>query len=791
MVVLVPALIVGVAGCQEGPSRPGPAASSAAPTLPLDLGPLLAATRDATRAGAADLAPRLASSAAPAAEHPSWPIHTYLVGEVHRLRGEAAAARRAWRALAEWAAGDPYRDGRGGSCLGLVAVWRWLQAVDAESRPAADEAARLAEVSERLRSMAFARGLFGASALETLPQIEEEIAWGLARLAWSLGQREVAQRRFLDALGVARRVALGPAEEDLRQAVLASGLATVERLDLLRGQRLLALGRYDEAHTLLLAAERSADADVRSEARLHLARVEPIRDDKKKGIERDQVADRLAAVAEQARDPAIAERALYERAMLLVREGRGQNVGGFRTSMARLLEAFPRGRWADNAHYELGMQLLAAGELDRALEHFADLRAFPGENDWINSAYFRPALALYGRRGPGDLERATALLRELVAQQPEGPFRLAATFWLGRLAAQQGDEAGSAKAFRAVIAESPFDYHALRARMHLEAGERAATEVWPGPRTLTELREAWSASTAAPVMVGGTPYDRRVREAAESGLYKDAAEALRALRLRVADRRLEWLGLAELDEARLLPAIAVLVALRLDAVAGTAAPAPPEHRLAMAGTVGQRAGDWPLAMGLLIASGEPPATRAALQRSPHYLATAYPRVFVEAITRNAQTYRARPALLYSVIRNESLFNPAALSPAGALGLFQFTPPTFRAIVERHPALVAGGPATREAFLLDPARNIEMGALWFGRELVYRNHPTHALMEHNIGAGVVKAWLEGWRRIRPDDVEYEIDTIRANETHVFVRRVLTDAVLVEAGAVLGPAAGTGR
>jgi soluble lytic murein transglycosylase len=456
-----------------------------------------------------------------------------------------------------------------------------------------------------------------------------------------------------------------------------------------------------------------------------------------------------------------------------------------------LLDTYPRGRWADDAHYELAMEAWGTGDLDRSLEHFANLRTFVGENDWINSAYFRPALALYGRGAPGDVAQASALLRELIDRQPDGPFRLAAKFWLGRLAAQQGDDAAANAAFRAVIAESPFDYYAMRARMHLEAGERAATDVWPGPRSLAELRSAWAASTSAPRPEASTPYDRRLRDAAESGLHGEALAALRTLRHRFPDRRLEWVGLAQLDEAHLLPAIAVLLALRQDAVSSTVAPATPDHRLGVAATVGQGAGDWPLAMMLLLASGEPPALRAGLQRSPHYLATAYPAVFTDAITRSAATHRVRPALLYSVVRNESLFNPTALSPAGALGLFQFIPSTFRVLVERHPGLLDGHGANRESLLLDPDRSIEMGAVWFGRELVFRDHIVHALMEHNIGYGVVKAWRDGWRRTRADDLEYEVDTIRTNETHVFVRRVFTDVVMVEAGGVLGAKREAGR
>jgi soluble lytic murein transglycosylase len=166
-------------------------------------------------------------------------------------------------------------------------------------------------------------------------------------------------------------------------------------------------------------------------------------------------------------------------------------------------------------------------------------------------------------------------------------------------------------------------------------------------------------------------------------------------------------------------------------------------------------------------------------------------MFTDAIIRSAATHRVRPALLYSVVRNESLFNPAALSPSGALGLFQFVPSTFRALVKRHPGLLTEGGTTREAILLNPERSIEIGALWFGRELVFRNHPTHALMEHNIGAAVVGTWRQEWRRTRPGDVEYEIDSVRADETHVFVRRVFTDTVLVEAGNLLSPMREAGR
>jgi soluble lytic murein transglycosylase-like protein len=781
-VLVLAALLAGVA-CDDGTAARSPVWSTTVSVRPVDLRPLLAATREPALANSADLASRL--SPAPATNDASWPIHTFLAGEIHRLRGDAAAARTAWRALAEWAAANPYRDGTGGSSLATVALWRWLRALGEDPRPGADEAARLVEVAGHLRIAPLTRGLFEPSALETLPQLEEDLARRLARLAWSLGQREAALRRFLDALALTRGTVLTPDEEDMRRALLASQLASERRLDLLRGKRLLALGRYEEADGLLAAARTSQEADVRSEAGLYLARLERIRDDRKKGLQRGQIAAALATVADETPDPEVAQRALFERAMLLVREGSGRDVDGFRADLTRLLDAYPRGRWADDALYELGMQAWAAGQADAALDHFTKLRGFRGENDWINSAYFRPALALWGRRGPGDLDQAATILRDLNDRQPDGPFRLAAMFWLGRIAAEKGDAATAAAAFRSVIAESPFDYYALRARMHLESGESAAEQPWPGPRTLAEIRAAWQESTPAVPPPPASAYDQRLADAIESGLYGEALAAIHVLRERFPGRRLEWITLDELDHARLLPAIAILLALRQDALTSVDGRRTADQRLAIAAVTGHRAGDWPLAMGLVIATDASPSTRAAMQRSPHYLVTAYPRVFAEAIVRRADARRVSPPLLYSVMRNESLFNPAALSPRGALGLFQFTPSTFDVLSRRHPELLAPpNPTTRESFLLDPERSIDLGALWFGQELVFRRNVVHALMEHNVGYAAVKAWIEsGRQRGRASDVEYMVDTFRVNETHVFVRRVVTDTILVDAGSVL--------
>ena len=57
----------------------------------------------------------------------------------------------------------------------------------------------------------------------------------------------------------------------------------------------------------------------------------------------------------------------------------------------------------------------------------------------------------------------------------------------------------------------------------------------------------------------------------------------------------------------------------------------------------------------------------------------YPREYQEYVTRYAELYEVPEALIYAVIRTESRFQADAVSPAGAVGLMQLMPATFRDI----------------------------------------------------------------------------------------------------------------
>jgi soluble lytic murein transglycosylase-like protein len=785
-------LAVAVVACDAGGTADRIAAGAAPATATCSAGrhdtlvlrSLLEATRD--RVSAEERKRLIEQAGELPRDAASWPIHVFLQAELHRLTGDGPSAQAAYRDLVEWAAADPCGDGWGGSGLVALALWRWLEG--APDGVDVAEARRILDAAAELRSARLVRGMLDTGLVESLPRLEEEVLRWLARLAWRIGDRHRARQIFLHYLGVAGVSEFDAVDAVIAEDVLAAGLASRDWLTLVRGRRLLALGRYDEASALVGEARRSPDREVRAAAGLELASLERIQDERKLGAQRGDVVRLLDTVVEEAGDPEVAQRALFTRAIVLNREGPGRDAAAFERDLVALVEQFPHGRQADDALYELARYHERNGETDRALELFERLRRFGGQNDWIDSAHVRPAMALYTRDGSGDRERASALLRELLDQYPSSPFRLRALFWLGRIAHEAGDTATAREALGRVVAESPYDWYAIRARMWLRSGEAARRELWPDPATRREIRAAFAASAPPPAISGASAYHVRVDEALESGLYRLAGGAQAVHRQRFPGRRLEELPLDQADRDGLLTHFAVLLALRQDALAAKDTAAAAENRLEVAGGIGQRAGDWTMALLIVLATGEPAHRRAAAQRDAQYLATAYPLLFAEEIRESSARRGLRPELLYSLVRMESLLNPAALSPRGALGLAQFMPDTFHRLDRRWNLLDGSGAKNREAFLTTPALALDLGARWLADELLRRQSGdiVLAVMEHNAGYAAVREWAAASQRSgRSDDVEHVVENIRFAETHLFTRRVLADLVIVDAAGLLRP------
>lgn len=729
----------------------------------------------------------------PSADDPLWPIAVYLRGEALRLRGESRAAARAFARLVDWAAGDPEHDERGGSALALVAAWRWLQLAEAGGEDPAllgEHPLQRFQAVLALRRRPLTRRLLDEPILGRLPQMEGDVLLRMSRLAHALGEDAAARKLFVEHLAVTTDPALDEFGKAMMQSLQASGFP-LERVELLRAERLQELRRLDEARTLFETLRGSDTLAVRAEAGYHLAAIRWTRREWVEQGSRAGIQALLDSVIEESADPELAQQAMYRSALYAQRAGVGRDPARFQRYMRRLVAEFPEGSLVDDALFRLASAAEDAGRVDEALGWYERLQALQPPHDWESSAYFRPALMLYTRNGPGDVERARTLLERLEQRYPSGDLHRPALFWLGRLDQQLGHAAEARTRFRRLVEEAPFDYYALRARMRLAIGPAAARRLRADPQTRRELAEAFGGAAPASGPLSQSAYGRRVEAAIDSGLYAAALEAEPALRRRFPDQQLAAVALDRLDQGR-LPALAVLLALRADAAAAFEAEREDRGtRLRVVAALGQRAGDLAMSADLVINGSEIEGTddrrvRESLQRAPGYLAVAYPPVYVQPIRAAARAFDAPPALVYSIVRRESLFRPAALSAAGALGLFQFMPDTFATLDRRYRLLEGSGLDSREAYLMDPDQAIRLGALWLGRELLGRRHGDLLLsvMEHNAGWPAVRSWLEKWKaQGREGDVEFMIETIGYGETRIFTRRVLTDTELVEAGGIL--------
>jgi soluble lytic murein transglycosylase len=127
------------------------------------------------------------------------------------------------------------------------------------------------------------------------------------------------------------------------------------------------------------------------------------------------------------------------------------------------------------------------------------------------------------------------------------------------------------------------------------------------------------------------------------------------------------------------------------------------------------------------------------------------------------------SVVYSIARQESAFNPRAISRAKALGLMQVLPGTGKQIAKKF-----GFPFDQKRMLSDPAYNAQMGAAELGDVLEnYRGSYILSFVAYNAGRGRVKQWIEKYGDPRDpsvDPIDW-VERIPFSETRNYVQRIL--------------------
>ena len=142
---------------------------------------------------------------------------------------------------------------------------------------------------------------------------------------------------------------------------------------------------------------------------------------------------------------------------------------------------------------------------------------------------------------------------------------------------------------------------------------------------------------------------------------------------------------------------------------------------------------------------------------------AYPRPYWDSIKDYSKKWDVDPYLVLAIMREESLFNPQALSRSGAIGLMQIMPATGEGIAKN-----LKKPWFGQDTLTNPLTNLEFGTCYVSY-LAKRFAANKALMlsGYNAGPNITTKWATSIG----EDLDRWIANIPYPETNGYVTRVL--------------------
>ncbi|MGQ9827416.1 MAG: transglycosylase SLT domain-containing protein [Roseiflexus sp.] len=397
-------------------------------------------------------------------------------------------------------------------------------------------------------------------------------------------------------------------------------------------------------------------------------------------------------------------------------------IQGYRAFAA----AFPGDPRAPEALRRAAVLLDRLGDGDAAAQQRIDLgRRYPSVL-LAQEAWFAGGLHLFVA---GQVAQARQTWEELAAATT-GATALRARYWAGRAARAAGNDEEGRALLDQVIASAPDSYFAARARALLNRQETGTiapdasigADDW---RFVEEWLAPWAGEP--PPDTGNPADDPTIRRARE----------LDALRLRV-EAMAEW---------------SAALTTRNDDPYGLYLLARYAHEQGAA-SVALRAANRLIRLSGGAASDAPLALRRIL----------YPVPFTATVLTRSREFGIDPALVYALLRQESAFDPAATSWAGARGLAQVMPATGQGIAQ---ALGIAG--FRETDLYRPDLSIRFGAFYLSRQITAMGGNLEgALAAYNGGPGNARRWSGGVPVTDPDLFAERIDF---EETRNYVKSVI--------------------
>jgi soluble lytic murein transglycosylase len=546
-----------------------------------------------------------------------------------------------------------------------------------------------------------------------LPQPEGDLTLAEAEQAAGnqAGAVEAYERVYCQYVTGDTAVRAATALASLRSAMGAPSLALSARQMLRHADRLLEVREVAQARAEYRTLAEHASAAERDLALVGLGAAEYL------GGKSPTAAEYLRTL-EVAAPEAEAERLYY----LVECARRVDNESELKQALKRLESQFATSPWCLKALVSGANYFLLSNRAEDYVPLYrAVYRNFPADPA-AGLSHWKVAFDAHLHRRSD----AVALMREQLVDFPRSGNAGAALYFLGRSAEERRDYAEAAAYYQHLLRVFENYYYAMLARERMLRPEvRGAA---PSPKTSAFLA-GLTLPVSKPVPLAATH---------QTAVRMERSQALRAAGLSdLADSELRF-G-ARTDGQ---PALLAMEAAKAADSAGMALHVlktmVPDH------------------LGIPLAA----APR-------HFWELLYPLPYRAELFADARERELDPYVVAGLIRQESEFNPGAVSPAKAYGLMQVLP-----VTGKQYARTAGVPKFSTPLLLQPAVNLRIGTFVFRKMLEHSGgHLEQTLAAYNAGPMRLAEWVT-WNS--PHEPAEFVESIPFTETREYVQAVLRNA-----------------
>ncbi|GFK94057.1 Soluble lytic murein transglycosylase [Fundidesulfovibrio magnetotacticus] len=485
-------------------------------------------------------------------------------------------------------------------------------------------------------------------------------------------------------------------------------------------------------------------------------------------------------------DATLAAWALYHQGRALWRFSGPEDARAMEALLTRALEASRSLRdGADLAEASRRLLLLLAVERGRLAEALPLARALadsgPEPTESREQAAWLTGLL---RHAQGDQAGALGDFAAFLERFPNSDYAPGAWYWTGRARLEARDPEGARQALRRVLARWPNGYYGMLAARRLAALEAATGVGAPagapvaaplgagpasgpmsdpasGPASGPDFVAATSPGVAPGSLQAAAPARSSEAPGARPAPLQDAGDppACPDPAASAPPGAAPFLERAALLEAALLPELAerelgALVQLH---------PQDPVCVLRYA-RLAESLGNHAAAVRVVGRAFRSCLARGSREALAPLRELVYPSRHGEQIERNLTGSGVDPDIIRGLIRQESFFDPDAVSGAGAVGLMQLLPSTAKSQAEKY-----GEKGFKTESLKDPAVNIRFGVRYFlERYREYGGSLPLTLAGYNAGRVKVGVWREFLGGL---DQELFVEFIPYTETRDYVKRIL--------------------